>query len=274
MSDGELILVAAALLAAGIAASLLASRIRLPGLLLFLGVGMAIGSDGMGWIEFGTGSEDYQLERTIGVAALALILFEGGLTAGFEEIRPVLRPSLADREVEIVTWGSSFSALAAGRRWSLRGDAGGVVEVDSTWIHLGPDARPARIGEGFDGYAEAAQGRTTSTKLTLAPPPVDEERRRWPLRLTDVDRMGHVNNAVFLNYLEEARDRLVDSLFGERAWDFVVARVAIDYRSELSQSDREVLVRCRVTGFGTSSVRTAGRVLAADGRMSAEAEST
>jgi cell volume regulation protein A len=91
MSDGELILVAAALLAAGIGASLLASRIRLPGLLLFLGLGMAIGSDGTGWIDF----NDYELARTIGVVALALILFEGGLTAGFDEIRPVLRPSLA-----------------------------------------------------------------------------------------------------------------------------------------------------------------------------------
>jgi potassium/hydrogen antiporter len=91
MSDGQLILVAAALLAAGIAASLLASRVQLPGLLLFLGVGMAIGTDGTGWIAF----DDYKLARTIGVVALALILFEGGLTAGFEEIRPVLRPSLS-----------------------------------------------------------------------------------------------------------------------------------------------------------------------------------
>ena len=91
MSDGELILVAAALLAAGIAASLLASRIRLPGLLLFLAVGMAIGTDGLDWIDFA----DYELARTIGIVALALILFEGGLTAGFHEIRPVLRPSLA-----------------------------------------------------------------------------------------------------------------------------------------------------------------------------------
>jgi cell volume regulation protein A len=94
MSDGQLILVAAALLAAGIGASLLASRIRLPGLLLFLGVGMAIGSEGAGWIDFGSSHGDYELARTIGVVALALILFEGGLTAGFEEIRPVLRPSL------------------------------------------------------------------------------------------------------------------------------------------------------------------------------------
>ena len=91
MSDGELILVAAALLAAGIGASLLASRIRLPGLLLFLAVGMLIGSDGLDWIDF----RDYELARTIGVVALALILFEGGLTAGFDEIKPVLRPSLS-----------------------------------------------------------------------------------------------------------------------------------------------------------------------------------
>ncbi|HVD55900.1 MAG TPA: potassium/proton antiporter [Thermoleophilaceae bacterium] len=90
MSDGELILVAGALLAAGIAASLLAARVRLPGLLLFLGVGMVIGTDGLDWIDF----RDYEVARTIGVVALALILFEGGLTAGFGTIRPVLRPAL------------------------------------------------------------------------------------------------------------------------------------------------------------------------------------
>jgi acyl-CoA thioesterase FadM len=66
---------------------------------------------------------------------------------------------------------------------------------------------------------------------------------------------------------------LVESLFGEHAWDFVIARVAIDYRSELNQKDREVVVRCAITGFGTSSVRTAERVLAMDGRLSAESES-
>ena len=91
MTDGELILVAGALLAAGIAASLLAQRVRLPGLLLFLALGMVIGSDGLDWIDF----SDYELARTIGIVALALILFEGGLTAGFADIRPVLRPSLA-----------------------------------------------------------------------------------------------------------------------------------------------------------------------------------
>src|SRR6185295_5565461 len=91
MNDAELILVAGALLAGGIAASLLAARIRLPGLILFLGLGMAIGSEGTGWIDF----NDYELARTIGVIALALILFEGGLSSGYLEIRPVLRPAIS-----------------------------------------------------------------------------------------------------------------------------------------------------------------------------------
>jgi acyl-ACP thioesterase len=115
----------------------------------------------------------------------------------------ILTPFLLDGEVAIVTWGSSFSALAAGRRWSLSGDAGGSIEVDSVWIHLGPDARPARIGAGFDGYSTAAQGRVASTKLTLAPPPIDGNRRVWPLRTTDVDRMGHVNNAAYWAAVEQ-----------------------------------------------------------------------
>jgi cell volume regulation protein A len=91
MSDAELILVAGALLAAGVGASLLAGRLRLPGLVLFLALGMVIGSDGTGWIDF----NNYELARRIGVIALALILFEGGLTSGLVQIRPVLRPAIS-----------------------------------------------------------------------------------------------------------------------------------------------------------------------------------
>ncbi len=105
MRDGELILVAAALLAAGLLASLLAGRLRVPGLVLFLGVGMLIGSDGTGWIDF----NDYELARTVGVIALALILFEGGLTAGFGEILPVLRSA-----VSLAVVGTLVTALVAG----------------------------------------------------------------------------------------------------------------------------------------------------------------
>jgi cell volume regulation protein A len=86
VGDGERILVIGALLALGLLASMAAGRLRLPGLVVILGVGMALGSDGLGLLPF----DDYGLARTAGIVALALILFEGGLSSGFAEIRPVL----------------------------------------------------------------------------------------------------------------------------------------------------------------------------------------
>src|SRR4051794_21167324 len=105
MGDGELLLVVGALLAAGLAASLLAARVRVPALVLFLGLGMLVGSDGTGWIDF----DDYELARTVGIVALALILFEGGLGAGFDEIKPVLAPSIG-----LALVGTVVTALVCG----------------------------------------------------------------------------------------------------------------------------------------------------------------
>ncbi len=93
------------------------------------------------------------------------------------------------------------------------------------------------------------------------------------IRWRDMDAYGHVNNAVYLNYLEECRDRLTEELFGGHAWDFVLAHVGIDYRSELVQSDGDITVSCWVDSFGTSSIRTRESIVKSDGTVAAEAES-
>jgi cell volume regulation protein A len=105
VSEGQIILATGAMLAAGIGATLIAGRLRLPGLVLFLALGMLAGSDALGWVNF----SDYGLARTIGVIALALILFEGGLTAGFHEIRPVIVPA-----VSLALLGTILTAALAG----------------------------------------------------------------------------------------------------------------------------------------------------------------
>lgn len=58
----------------------------------------------------------------------------------------------------------------------------------------------------------------------------------------------------------------------EKSWGFVLARVAIDYRRELTQSDDVVLARCTLGALGTSSVRTREELVTRDGELSAEAE--
>ncbi len=91
MSDAELILIGGLLLGSGIAAAMVADRVRVPGLILFLGLGMLVGSEGVGGVEF----DDIELTRTLGTIGLVLILFEGGLTAGWQEIRPVLKTAVS-----------------------------------------------------------------------------------------------------------------------------------------------------------------------------------
>ncbi len=103
--DAELILGAGALLAAGIVGALLAERMRIPGLLLFLALGMLAGSEGIGGIAF----DNTELARTLGTIALVLILFEGGLTAGWSEIRPVLGTAAS-----LATLGTAITAVIAG----------------------------------------------------------------------------------------------------------------------------------------------------------------
>src|ERR1700754_3297592 len=103
--DAVLILIAGVLLAAGIIGALLADRVRVPALLLFLALGMLAGSEGIGGIHF----ENYELARTLGTIALVLILFEGGLTSGWSEIRPVLGTAAS-----LATLGTLATALLAG----------------------------------------------------------------------------------------------------------------------------------------------------------------
>ena len=100
--------------------------------------------------------------------------------------------------------------------------------------------------------------------------------KRIEIRWRDVDAYGHVNNAVYLNYLEEARDAWVQAVLGAvsgSTWDFVLARVEIDFRAELTQDDGAVIVRCRLDRIGRSSVGTREEVRKQDGTISAEARS-
>jgi acyl-CoA thioester hydrolase len=94
------------------------------------------------------------------------------------------------------------------------------------------------------------------------------------IRWRDQDAYGHVNNAVFLTYLEEARDEWLEQALGSPgiAWDYVLARVEVDFRRELTQADERVVARCELQSLGTSSVRTREELVTAAGELAAEAQ--
>jgi len=94
------------------------------------------------------------------------------------------------------------------------------------------------------------------------------------IRWRDVDAYQHVNNAVYATYLEECRDGLLAYVLGDAGdpWDYVLARVAIDFRRELRLEDEAVVVSCRIDRVGNSSITLREEIRSRTGDLSAESE--
>ncbi len=107
------LLVTALLLIFSVIASKASARVGVPALLIFLLIGMLAGPEGLGGIDF----NDLWLAQSIGVVALALILFSGGLDTNWESIRSVLWSGLALANVGVVVSAvlvGGFAVLALG----------------------------------------------------------------------------------------------------------------------------------------------------------------
>jgi cell volume regulation protein A len=101
-SIDHLLLSAALLMLLSVIASKTSGGLGVPALLFFLVIGMLAGSDGPGGIYF----DDPSLAQSLGVAALALILFAGGLDTDWSSVRPVLHSGMA-----LATFGVLLTAL-------------------------------------------------------------------------------------------------------------------------------------------------------------------
>ncbi|MBO1336481.1 potassium/proton antiporter [Streptomyces sp. VRA16 Mangrove soil] len=106
----QLLLVSALVLLIAVAAVRVSSRSGLPSLLLYLGIGIAMGQDGIGNVSF----SNAELTQVIGYAALVVILAEGGLGTKWKEIRPALPAAAA---LSLVGVAVSVGVTAAGAHY-------------------------------------------------------------------------------------------------------------------------------------------------------------
>jgi len=132
----------------GVAAAIAARRLRVPVLVLFLGLGMFMGSDGPGGIYF----DDAELARGIGIVGLVAILFEGGLTSEWRSVRRVIVPALSLSSVGVIVTAAVVGVAAYGLfdlTWSGALLLGAAVAGDDLELvgllagarqHLGPAA--------------------------------------------------------------------------------------------------------------------------------------
>lgn len=105
--------------------------------------------------------------------------------------------------------------------------------------------------------------------------PIEPGRKTVAIRWRDLDGFNHVNNAVFLSYLEEGRDAWLANALGTgitEMTEFVVRHIAIDFVSQLTHEDGAVEVLVEVERVGTSSITLRETITAlSDGRVAARA---
>jgi acyl-CoA thioester hydrolase len=100
-----------------------------------------------------------------------------------------------------------------------------------------------------------------------------QHEKKIEIRWRDLDAFEHVNHVVFLTYLEEVRDEWLGRSLGDAdlVWGYVVARVEIDFRRELTLADDVVVATCGLDRIGTKSVTTTESVRTHSGEVAAEA---
>ena len=112
-------------------------------------------------------------------------------------------PVINDR-VSLTTWCGGVGAAWAERRTDLHVDGTLLIETASLWVPIDPSGHPVRIRESFsEVYGESLGGRKVSGRVTLSTPPGDAALHPWPLRHSDLDVIGHVNNAAVWQAVSE-----------------------------------------------------------------------
>ncbi len=96
---------------------------------------------------------------------------------------------------------------------------------------------------------------------------------RVALRWGDMDALGHVNQAVYHELLEEARTAMLEALPTPPKGAFVMARVELDYRREIPLAHRYVDVTLKVEAVGRSSITVFQRIVRSDGVLAADGRS-
>lgn len=146
-----------------------------------------------------------------------------------------LQPSVADDVLEVTTWVSHWRRVWAQREYLMRrrSDQQVVARASAKWVYLDRETgRPRRIPADIERLIGARAGVIKPYQLPAER--MGQRAFRWPhkVRRYELDAMRHVNNAVYLNWVEEAKFQAAAeagwSLERARVEDFVTVQIRHD----------------------------------------------
>ncbi len=155
-------------------------------------------------------------------------------------------PARFREQLAMATFCSGMGGRWAERRIELRGEHGAAIDAAVLWVRIDPGSgRPLPVGDQFVAlYGPTAAGRQVTARLRHpAEPPTDVPPPReldWPVRVVDLDPLGHVNNAATWAIVEE----VLETAAVQPPW-----RAELEYRSAIELHHR-VVVRHRARPHG------------------------
>lgn len=163
--------------------------------------------------------------------------------------------------LRLATWCSGHGSRWAERRTSIHGEHGAEIEAVTIWVFVdGATGRPARLPDDFlPIWGETAAGRTVSARTTLPTTwPDDAHDEAWPVRVADLDVLGHVNNAAQWVAVEEALDRA--------GWDHGPVRAELEHGPGVERGT-DVRLRWRAVDGGVDTWLTTDGVAGSVARV-------
>jgi cell volume regulation protein A len=165
MNIGLAMLAVGAVLGASVAIALGAAKTRLPALVAFLGLGMLLGSDGPGGIDF----DDAALARQVGIVSLVAILYEGGLSTSWRRLRSVAVPAILLSTVGVAITAAvtgAFAHILFDLTWPESFLLGSVVaSTDAAAVFAA--LRNTRLRRGLARTLEAESGGNDPVAIAL-----------------------------------------------------------------------------------------------------------
>jgi acyl-ACP thioesterase len=150
------------------------------------------------------------------------------------------RAATLGERLELATFCSGSGSRWAERRVSILGEAGGVVDAVTVWVHVDrATGRPKALSTEFHAlYDTAAAGREILARQVhdpVAPDAGGVTTFPWQPRATDLDVLDHANNAMAWAVVEQLRARLLDAAGVERG--HAVDVLAGEFRAEVEFRD-------------------------------------
>jgi acyl-ACP thioesterase len=141
--------------------------------------------------------------------------------------------------VSLATFCSGLGSRWAERRVSMQGSAGGGAEAVSVWVHVDPvTGRPVPLGAAFEArYRPAAAGRQVDGRLRHTALDIDDPGVvvvPWLPRVTDLDVLDHVTNAVAWMVVEQALAH-TRALVDGRSGSMGPRRTEVEYRDPVDR---------------------------------------